>query len=183
MDLNIAKNTIQILTRQRNAFIVLAIFLLLSNTLLSFLLFYKDEKVIILPSANQRLEFSNSSVSKSYIEEISYFLSYYLFTLNEENTGEHYDVVKKYLDPRIVQFLYNYFQDQKKYHTQYHSNQYFKIEELYVNNYEVIIKGIEYRILGKRQKLEAAKGYKLKFAMIAKRLKLIKFEEIEYADN
>ena len=183
MDLSIAKNAIQVLIKQRNAFIILTIILLISNIILASLLFYKDEKIIILPAIETKLEFSNKFVSESYIEEISYFLAYYLFNINAENIEKHHNIVKNYVDNSIIQLLYNYYQNKQNYHKEYGSNQYFTIEELYIDGYEVLIKGTENITLAKNQKLENKKAYKFKFGLNARKLRLIKFQEVEYVEK
>ncbi|CAL7960203.1 conjugal transfer pilus assembly protein TraE [Alphaproteobacteria bacterium] len=95
----LSKN-LQSLIKQRNGFLVLSLGLLLCNVLLGTLLFFKNERIIVVPAyLKQSFWNEGSTVSNSYIEEMSLFFTNLMLNTTPDSHKYRRDVILRYVAP------------------------------------------------------------------------------------
>ena len=91
---------IEILVKQRNGFLVIALGLLIGNIMMGSLLFNKKERVIIVPAyLKQSFWNEGSLVSHSYIEEMSIFFVSLMLNTTPDSHKYRRDVILRYVSP------------------------------------------------------------------------------------
>jgi conjugal transfer pilus assembly protein TraE len=97
---NIQKYNISKLLQQRNAFLTVAIGLLLTNILLTIILFNKRERVIIVPAYLKQSFWSEGElVSPHYLEEMALFFAQLMLNASADTQGYRRDVILRYIAP------------------------------------------------------------------------------------
>jgi hypothetical protein len=71
MEINIQKQNIASVAKQRNLFLGLSVASILSCLLLSFKISTMEQVTILTPGINQKMSISENGVSRSYLEEVS----------------------------------------------------------------------------------------------------------------
>jgi conjugal transfer pilus assembly protein TraE len=97
---NIQKYNLSKLLQQRNAFMFIAVGLLLSNILLAIILFNKRERVIIVPAYLKQSFWSEGElVSPHYLEEMALFFAQLMLNASADTQGYRREVILRYVAP------------------------------------------------------------------------------------
>ena len=100
MKLTFQKQNVQALLSQRNAWIGIAGLTALSTLILSVGVFYKEQKVILVPPhITKSFWVQGNEVSKTYLEEMGVYMSKLLLDLSPGNLDHNYGVLLRYATP------------------------------------------------------------------------------------
>lgn len=96
MKIQLLNNRLSDLRQKRNAYLLFASLLLLSNLLLAVLAFFRDERVVIAPpQVSQTYWVESSRVSASYLEEMGLFYGFLLLDTSPANASYKRDMILK----------------------------------------------------------------------------------------
>jgi conjugal transfer pilus assembly protein TraE len=102
----IREHTLRALTVQRNVFLAIVFFLIILTLVLSFLLFIKSERTIVVPAVVEK-EFwvEGSSVSPSYLEQMGCFLGDLLLTRSPASADMQLTILMRQTAPVFSHLL------------------------------------------------------------------------------
>lgn len=94
------------LIKQRNAFLVLSLGMMLANILTASLLFFKNERIVIVPAYFKQTFWTEGElVSDSYIEEMSLFFTKLMLDTTPDSHKYRRDVILRYVAPKYYHEL------------------------------------------------------------------------------
>lgn len=100
MKLDFLQENIVRIISQRNAWISFASLMILSNVILGTILFFKREKIIIVPGQiTKSFWVQGSEVSQEYLEEIGLYMSKLLLDLSPSSFSYNHEILLKYVVP------------------------------------------------------------------------------------
>lgn len=104
----VRENTLRSLTVQRNIFLVIVFVLLAALLTLNVFLFWRTERVIVIP-ANLEKEFwvDGNNVSPSYLEQMGCFVGDLLLTRSPSSADTQLTILLRQTDPAFVPILSN----------------------------------------------------------------------------
>ena len=99
-------NSLEGVIKQRNAYLVIALGLLLTNVLIGTLLFSKKERVIVVPAYFKQSFWNEGElVSKSYIEEMSNWFAKMMLDTTPDSHKYRREVILRYVAPEYYHEL------------------------------------------------------------------------------
>lgn len=102
----IKEHTLRALTVQRNIFLVFVILLLLITLILSFLLTWKNERIVIVPATlDKEVWLEGSMVSPSYLEQMGCFIGDLLLTRSPASSDMQLTILMRHVDPIFATVL------------------------------------------------------------------------------
>lgn len=84
---------------QRNAFLLFSVVLAFTTATLSCLLFFKKERVVILPTTGSSLWLEDNKVSDSYLEKFGSYLADLLLTRTPSDVDRKNQLILKHVHP------------------------------------------------------------------------------------
>ncbi|MDX1916437.1 MAG: TraE/TraK family type IV conjugative transfer system protein [Rickettsiaceae bacterium] len=178
----VLSDNLSILQKQRNLFLLIALFLLASNMLLVIFIHNIDKKVILVPGIRSEMTISDSGISKSYLEEMSLLFISNLLDLTPSDIGHKKDLIMKYTagDKLATQALLNYFQTAARDYTKFGLSTFFTTKHLDIDlpNLTVIASGILTSYYGKSGHNIEQEDYKLEFVYQGGNLRLKSFKRM-----
>lgn len=188
MDKLAFKNSMDIVLKQRNLFLMLSILLGIANILLSFSLFRTDSRTILVPGISQEMTISSKAVSSSYIEEMSLMFLSNLLDLTPRDIGHKKELVLKYTSnnsPSYIKDIVEYFLIAEREYKRFGLTTYFTAKNLEIDrdNLTVIAHGILTSTWGKSGYKTESEDYQLEFDWYGGVLRLKSFERILSSDR
>lgn len=102
MNISTLSQKFQRVLKQRNQLFPLVLFLSMSQVLLVFFLFLKNEKTIFLPPQVEKpFSMDGSAFSPSYYEQMALFLSHILLTKSSFTAEGQLNILLKHVDPSV----------------------------------------------------------------------------------
>lgn len=138
------KETILNLRTQRNGLTVVASILLLNNLILSGAVFYKRERMILVPPRiTKPFWVQGSSVSQEYLTEMGAYISKLFLDLSPSSISYNHGTLLTYATPEAYGQLKKQFMKEADEYTKLQLSTHFKPSEVTVNSetLEVTVKG------------------------------------------
>lgn len=182
MEKSVSLINLESISKQRNLFVGLTLFLSVSLMLISIRLATMDEKTILVPGLTQEVWTKEGGVSASYLEESTLMYLPLLLDLNPEIIDHKAAVIFKYVsqsDAIYMKKVQDYFAEAAKKYRQFALSTYFSVKNL-----EVDAKGLEVKANGVLTSRYGEEGfettkisYLLKFEWTGGKLRLKEFEQ------
>lgn len=172
----------QKLIGQRNAALTLAAGMAASNLILCTVVFFSNERVVIVPPDIKRSFWTETSkVSPEYLEEMSLFFAAQILDVSAGSAAYQRDVVLRYVDPAYYNALKKRLvEEEETYRTQQISTSFKPVKiEADASRLEAELTGDLQSFVGRDRVKQAREIYRLKFAYRSGRLLLIDFELLE----
>jgi len=170
------------ISKQRDLFLLLTIFTLISNILLIIKIVISDERLVMVPAISQDMWLSNRTVSPSYLEEISIVFLSNLLNISANDIAHKKSIILKYTtsDSGSFNSIQKYFVDAEEEYKRFDLSTYFTIKnmEIDISNLTVIAHGILTSSYGKKGSSAAEESYSIQFEYIGGNLKLKSFARI-----
>jgi type IV conjugative transfer system protein TraE len=99
MDNSFLKQNTQKLVIQRNSFLFFSAVLSVAVVLLSTLLFYKNERTIVIPTSGPSFWLEEKKVSEGYLERMGFFLSDLLLNRSPADVEKKNQIILGYVHP------------------------------------------------------------------------------------
>lgn len=144
MKLDFFQENILQLRVQRNILSLLAVALLLNNLVLSGVVFYKRERIILVPPrVTKQLWVQGNQVSKEYLTEMGAYLSKLFLDLSPSTVVYNHGILLTYATPEAYGSLKKQFLKEGEEYTKLQLSTHFKPVEILANpeTLEVTIKG------------------------------------------
>lgn len=183
MEMKAYKKGIEKIHYQRNVFAVFGAILLISNLLLVVFLFYKRERVVIVPPTVEK-EFwvEGSFLSPSYLEQFGLFLSQLLLNKSPESVSLQNKILMRYVSPAYSPVFGRALEKEKEEMMQQKLSYLFFPSKVQVvpKIKQVILEGERVVYLGEEEFMKELQKYMLNFDFIngALFLKELKKEEV-----
>ena len=103
MDNSILKKNTEKLVAQRNCFLLFSAVLSVAVVLLSILLFFKNERTVIVPTTGPSFWIEDTKVSNAYLEKMGLFLSDLLLNRTPSDVEKKNQIVLEYVHPAFYQ--------------------------------------------------------------------------------
>jgi conjugal transfer pilus assembly protein TraE len=106
MNADFHKENLSSLRYQKNIFLALVFLLSFALILMALFLFWKQERIVIVPPFIEK-EFwvDSKSVSPTYLEQFGYFLGELILTKSSQSAATQRSVVLRHTDPAYVGIL------------------------------------------------------------------------------
>lgn len=106
---------LKLLNFQRNIFITLTFLLAISQLVISFFLFWKSEKTIVVPAIIEK-EFwiDSNGYSSSYLEQMGYFLAKLVLEKSPQSAQTQRNIILRHVDPSYISLLNNKLIEEEK---------------------------------------------------------------------
>lgn len=171
------------LSKQRDLFLLLTIFALLSNICLTAKIIISDEKIFMVPGIRQDMWLSNNAVSHSYLEETSLLFLSNLLDISSSDISHKKSIILKYSmssDPTSIKTIQEYFTDAEEKYKKFDLATYFTVKEVQIDieNLNVIAHGVLTSSYGKRGSSTKEESYILQFEYVGGSLRLKSFSRI-----
>jgi len=181
MEINIQKQNIASVSKQRNLFLGISVASILSCLLLSFKISTMEQTTILTPGVNQKMAISSSGVSRSYLEEMSTMLLPLLLDLDFESIDWKRERLLEHVSgskPSYLRDLGAYFAKTKKQYQVFNLSTHFGCKSYRTDSkkMQVIASGILASHFGAEGFKKKVVHYRLNFDWIAGRLLLKEFK-------
>lgn len=134
MKFDFFKDNIMELRVQRNGFVLLAGVLLLNNLILSGAVFYKRERMILVPPRiHKQLWVQGDTVSKEYLTEMGTYLSKLFLDLSPATASYNHGILLTYATPEAHGSLKKQFLKENEEYTKLQLSTHFKPSEITAN--------------------------------------------------
>jgi type IV conjugative transfer system protein TraE len=143
MDKLVWQENIEVVARQRNGLLVLAVVAIFSGLLLSFKIASVKERIILVPGLNQEIWVTDSGVSRSYLEEVTAMYLPLLLDLSSETIDWKKEHLFKHVsqsDSAYMKSLAEYFARSKEKYKQFSLSTHFAIKNFEVNEKKLLVK-------------------------------------------
>lgn len=179
MRLLLQKNRLKDLLGQRNLLVSVTAFSFLLNFLLSLILLFKQEKVIIMPpELSQSFWIEKGRASVSYLEEMSLFFMNLILDVTPSSAGYQREVLLRYALPKAYSPLKQQLLEEEERLKKENLSTSFRPSHVNVSrsNSFVEVKGDYLGFLGNKKVFEVRQTYHLKVKFQKGRLFLESFE-------
>jgi len=183
MNLNVAMQGSDRLTKQRNLFLALTILLGVISTALSLKIMTHEERIIMVPPLTSEVMISNRKVSSGYLEQMTMVFLNSLLDLSAADVMHKRDMILKYTSNSEVGFarkINRYFADALEKYQNFDLVTYFTVKNMEINeeNGEVIAHGILTSRYGKHGFESVPTSYHLSFEFSGGFLRLKEFNQV-----
>lgn len=176
------KVNVQKLLQQRNAALTLSAGMMLSNIILCTVVFFSNERVVIVPPDIKKSFWTETSrVSTDYLEEMSLFFAAQILDVCPGSAAFQRDVVLRYVDPAYHNALKKrLIEEEETYKTQQISTSFKPVKiEVDAARLEAKLTGDLQSFVGRERVKQTRETYHLKFAYRSGRLLLTNFQLLE----
>lgn len=167
------------LRAQRNFAVLICLFLLASNLVLSVLLLNSEKQVILVPPNLEReVALSEEKLNRGYLEEMGTFFLSKMLDLSNHNIDSQSAVVLRHTSPSFYNQMKEFFQSEKQKYAEYNLTTYFIANSIEVipEQLTVVAKGTLLSQFAGRGKSEEPVTYRLTFDYIGGILTISNFE-------
>ena len=167
---------------QRNVFLGLSSSLLAIVILLTVLLFFRNERIVILPpELKQSFWVEGNRFSPAYLEEQGLYFSHLLLDVSESNILFQGEVLLRYVDPKVYgDFKTKLLEEEKRLKKDNLSVTFAPVDcEVYPENLRVDITGDLNGYVGAKKVTTSRETYRLEFSNQKGRLFLKKFTVLQ----
>lgn len=184
MNLQIAMQGGERVTKQRDLFLVLTIMLSLSTSALSLKILSQEERIIMVPAFTSEIVISGRRVSSSYLEQMTMIFLNSLLDLSAIDVLHKRDIILKYTaasSPEFNRKINEYFADALEKYQKFDLVTYFTVKNMDINEStgEVVAHGILTSRYGKQGFETALMSYRLSFEFNGSYLRLKEFDGIK----
>lgn len=102
MDNSILKKGTEKLVAQRNCFLFFSAALSIAVILLSVLLFFKNERIVVVPTTGSSFWIEDERVSSGYLEKMGLFLSDLLLNRTPSDVEKKNQIILEYVHPTFI---------------------------------------------------------------------------------
>lgn len=165
--------------RQRTLFITLCFGLVGVTLLQTIILFFKEERVVIVPTDfKQGFWVEGNQVSPSYLEEMALFMSSLCLNLSPATIAYQRDVLLRHTHPSAYGTLKQHFMDTEKRLQKDRISMIFRPLKARVStsNMGVYLTGDLITWVGQKQVTQARETYRLRFHRVRGQLQLLSFK-------
>ncbi len=176
------KENLYSLFKQRNAALVMAFGLLVTNMLLGVKVYTKNERVIVVPAyLKQSFWAEGENISKEYLEEMSLFFANLMLNVSAESMSYQREVVLRYVSPEFHGDLKHRLIDEEDKMRQQGLTTTFRAQEVKadVKSGEVIISGTLSQYISGNRVGQVTESYKAIFEYSSGILLLKGFEVVD----
>lgn len=151
MDHSVQKKSIEKLVVQRNYFLFFSLVLAVVSVLLSTLLFFRSEKIVIVPTVGQSFWIEDGRVSSGYLEKMGLFLSDLLLNRTPSDVEKKNQIILEYVHPAFYQEIRKTLIQEKENILKGQQSFFFRTERSYVdmNSEEFVVEGEFLVLVGK----------------------------------
>ena len=183
MNLRVAMQGVDRITRQRNLFLVLTVALSITSSALSLKILAQEERVIMVPPLSNDVTISNRKVSSGYLEQMTMVFLNSLLDLSASDVLHKRDMILKFTsnsDPSFSKKINEYFADSLEKYKNFDLVTYFTVKNMEIDEAkgEVIARGILTSRYGKHGFESNPTSYRLSFEFSGGYLRLKEFNRI-----
>jgi len=183
MNLRVAMQGVDRITRQRNLFLVLTVALSITSSALSLKIVLQEERIIMVPPLSNDVTISNRKVSSGYLEQMTMVFLNSLLDLSASDVLHKRDMILKYTsnsDPSFSKKINEYFADSLEKYKNFDLVTYFTVKNMEIDEAkgEVIARGILTSRYGKHGFESNPTSYRLSFEFSGGYLRLKEFNRI-----
>jgi type IV conjugative transfer system protein TraE len=183
MNLRVAMQGVDRITRQRNLFLVLTIALSITSSALSLKILAQEERIIMVPPLSNDVTISNRKVSSGYLEQMTMVFLNSLLDLSASDVLHKRDMILKYTsnsDPSFSKKINEYFADSLEKYKNFDLVTYFTVKNMEIDEAkgEVIARGILTSRYGKHGFESNPTSYRLSFEFSGGYLRLKEFNRV-----
>ena len=183
MNLRVAMQGVDRITRQRNLFLVLTVALSITSSALSLKIVLQEERIIMVPPLSNDVTISNRKVSSGYLEQMTMVFLNSLLDLSASDVLHKRDMILKYTsnsDPSFSKKINEYFADSLEKYKNFDLVTYFTVKNMEIDEVkgEVIARGILTSRYGKHGFESNPTSYRLSFEFSGGYLRLKEFNRI-----
>lgn len=183
MNLRVAMQGVDRITRQRNLFLVLTVALSITSSALSLKILAQEERIIMVPPLSNDVTISNRKVSSGYLEQMTMVFLNSLLDLSASDVLHKRDMILKYTsnsDPSFSKKINEYFADSLEKYKNFDLVTYFTVKNMEIDEAkgEVIARGILTSRYGKHGFESSSVSYRLSFEFSGGYLRLKEFNRI-----
>lgn len=149
MDNSILKKGTEKLVAQRNCFLFFSAALSIAVILLSVLLFFKNERVVVVPTAGPSFWIEDKRVSSGYLEKMGYFLSDLLLNRTPADVDKKNQIILEYVHPAFYQEIRKVLSQEKENILKGQQSFFFRTERSYVDQETFVVEGEFLVLVGK----------------------------------
>jgi conjugal transfer pilus assembly protein TraE len=175
MNSEIHKHSLRYLLFQRNVLLALIGIVSISLAIVSSFLFFKSERIVIVPPVVEK-EFwiDSSNISVTYLEQFGYFLGELLLTKSAQSAPYQRTIILRHTDPRFSTYLQKKLVDEEQTLEKEHASYVFYPTGIYteIRSKEVTLTGERTTYVSGKAVSTAKEGYTLSFAFQGSRLLL-----------
>jgi type IV conjugative transfer system protein TraE len=187
MQLNVMKQNIELVARQRNVFLVLCALSLVSLILVSLKLLSISERTILVPGLHQEAWTSDKKVSSSYLEENTAMYLPLLVDLDTTSIAWKRDRVLAHVattDPDALKLLSEYFANAKEQYEHFALSTHFALKKLETDAAALTVRAYGQLIsrFGNRGFESEPVIYSLSYEWVAGRLLIKEFVKLSKED-
>ena len=148
MDHSILNKNIEKLVSQRNCFLFFSVMLSIAVVLLSIMIFFKKEKVVVIPTTGPSFWIEDSRVSSEYLERMGFFLSDLLLNRTPADVEKKNQIILEYVHPAAYQEIRKILSREKENILKDQQSFFFQTERSYVDlNQELFAVEGEFMVL------------------------------------
>ena len=183
MNLRVAMQGVDRITRQRNLFLVLTVALSITSSALSLKIVLQEERIIMVPPLSNDVTISNRKVSSGYLEQMTMVFLNSLLDLSASDVLHKRDMILKFTsnsDPSFSKKINEYFADSLEKYKNFDLVTYFTVKNMEIDEVkgEVIARGILTSRYGKHGFESNPTSYRLSFEFSGGYLRLKEFNRI-----
>ncbi|MCE2731203.1 MAG: type IV conjugative transfer system protein TraE [Rickettsiaceae bacterium] len=183
MNLRVAMQGVDRITRQRNLFLVLTVALSITSSALSLKILAQEERIIMVPPLSNDVTISNRKVSSGYLEQMTMVFLNSLLDLSASDVLHKRDMILKYTsnsDPSFSKKINEYFADSLEKYKNFDLVTYFTVKNMEIDEAkgEVIARGILTSRYGKHGFESNPTSYRLSFEFSGGYLRLKEFNRV-----
>jgi len=183
MNLQVAMQGGDRITRQRNLFLLLTIALSITSSALSLKIVLQEERIIMVPPLSSEVMISNRKVSSAYLEQMTMVFLNSLLDLSPQDVLHKRDMILKYTsnsDPYFARKINEYFAAVADKYKNFDLVTYFTVKNMEIDEAksEVIAHGILTSRYGKHGFEQVPTSYRLSFEFSGGYLRLKEFNQV-----
>ena len=183
MNLQVAMQGGDRITKQRNLFLVLTIALSITSGALSLKILAQEERIIMVPPLSSEVMISNRKVSSGYLEQMTMVFLNSLLDLSAADVLHKRDMILKYTsnsDQSFSKKINEYFADAAEKYKNFDLVTYFTVKNMEIDEAqgEVIAHGILTSRYGKHGFESIPTSYRLSFEFSGGYLRLKEFNQV-----
>lgn len=169
------EKNIKFLLFQRNVFVALTFLLVVIVLVLSTFLFFKHERVVIVPPVVEKEFWVDAKhISSTYLEQFGYFLGQLLLAKSSQSAASQRSIVLRHTDPSYVGILRQRLIEEEEVLKKQSTSYVFYPIEIKVNleQMSLLLTGDRLVFIGGKEVSKEREGYILRFNYIGSRLLL-----------
>ena len=154
MDQNVSKHHVNKLVGQRNYFLFFSGVLSIAVVLLSCLLLFKKERIVIVPTSGMSYWIEEGKVSSGYVEKMGLFLSDLLLNRSPADVEKRNEIILQHVHPSAFHEMRKLLQQEQKSILQGDQAFFFRSEKSFIDmkSLSFVIEGGSYAAIGKEGK-------------------------------